>query len=366
MTATAGEPAPPEARAMGLLNDARRQARLGQLELARVTLSQVVALLADAATLPRWRVRLSLVQCSLRFFADDTDGALDQIRQAHALACAHGLRPLQAACASAGSVYLQYLDQVDECVAWAEEALCLADPGDHETRYRAILSVATMCQEYGDGTRAFALYRAAMGHARTLGDTLGTAATVSRMILVQGREVMSDWLHGRLAAEALKQAIVGLQSGIALCDQEGFTPDFTLDVTLGELLVLQGDHLQAADMLRPWSDAEQMADAPFLPSRVAALMGQCALAAGDIAAARARLAQSDARWPPAWPEGFTLLRALSLAQRAVLQDRLAEPTGHTRAELQEVLRELDDEQAARREQLQRAITASSLEALVAA
>lgn len=307
----------PVAPRLQLLARARQLGRRGHLAQARELIDQAASADAAQPVTPEWRARLALAEGVQQYFVGDHAAVDDHLQQALQQAGEAGMPSLQADALALAALQSQHLQQPGRAAQQAAQALRLAGPDDHDVRYRCWLLLGNLCQTARDGQRAFALYRRALEAARAGDDSIGTAVTIARMALVQAGGEMSRHLHGEHDPEALRQAVVGLQSGLKLQQQAGVT-DLAIDqLMLGFLLRLQGRPTEAEALFASWRDRFSDPERPLLPLRVDVEWALCRLAAGDTEGARAR-ADAAAR-VPGQPAGSS-----ELLTRAALLHGLAQ------------------------------------------
>jgi hypothetical protein len=266
---------------------ARRLAREGKPGEALVALAQAERLATDVAERAAADAEIALTRAWCMYFDGQAIEATDLVLRARESAHAAGLPALEAECAAAAALHLMVAERDLEAFDQAVDAIRLSQGDDHPVRYRAWLAIANVCQFQGVNEHAFPAYRKALAAARAMGDDIASRATFGRMGNAQAHEAFRLQLLGRLDDETLRQAVVGVRSGLQWSQMVHKGQEAIENVFLAMLLRLQGDVVQADALLTQWRPQIIHAiNAPDLPAESAAEHGLCRLALGDAPAAR--------------------------------------------------------------------------------
>jgi len=225
---------------------------------------------------------IALTRSWCMFFEGQAVESLDLVLMACDRARAAGISALEAECAASVALTLLVADRDLEAFDFAVRAIRLSGDDDHPVRYRGWLALGNVCQFQGLDEYAFPAYRKSLAAARAMGDAVATRALFGRMGNAQAHEAFRLHLLGRLDDETLRQAVVGVRSGLQWGPTVTPGHEAIERVFLAMLVRLQGDVEQADAQLTHWRPRIlTAANAPDLPAESAAEHGLCRLAAGD-------------------------------------------------------------------------------------
>jgi tetratricopeptide (TPR) repeat protein len=227
-----------------------------------------------------------------------------------------------------------------EAIPHAIDALRLARPEDGQALYRANLALGNLCQTEGAFVLALPLYRRALAAARHEGDALAASRVIQRMASAQAWQAHRLHLLGLLDDETLKQAIVGVQSGMQGEEAVTQKPDAFDHITLATLLMLRADYRAAEALLQVWRDRIDAKFYPQMPALAASSHALCRMQLGDRAAALALCEEARACMQE---QGYPLFHIRTLHNVAEVLNAAGHPAGdETMRRAAEALRERED------------------------
>lgn len=276
--------------------------RHGQVELAR---GQVHEIQRQFARQPHVAVSgwLALAEGQIEQYANLGSAlACDRLKRAHALSAAAGMVPLQALSAAWLS-HAHYL--ADECARMAAccaEALRLAAPDHHASRWRACLSAAVTFHYAGRLDMALPWYAAARQHALADGDEVALSAVLYNQAGLRADQARHLAAFGGAAGgAAAMHAAMGMDSVGHFDAGNGIqSMDWLVPIMRAQLLVLE-DRFEDALMLmdrhveRTPAGWHARMQAGLLADRAWCLLHLgCEAEARDVLQRAARAACSDA------------------------------------------------------------------------
>lgn len=286
-------------------------ARLEQIDEAQEALAQAEAAGATAGPCERLRTRYAraVIDYFARQFKKASNALLEVLDEARD-GCP---RPLVGEIQSALALFTQRDGDV-RASAYHARAVLANKSATPESRYRALLALATLHQDAWDHANAVALYREAEQIAEDSGDIVGRASCLLRMAATRASQVRQAAATGRPDAAAIERVAAEIGASIDFARQNATLQDRNLEaLLLAEMHMLQGrfgEALRLYDEHLPDSDVGNT-----LPEVTAALSDRafCLLKLGRpdaaLAGAQSALARLD-DWTPA-------------DIRAIVQDNMA-------------------------------------------
>ena len=272
------------------------RARQGHFDRAREELD---SLRLQFAMRPHAQVSiwLCLLEGWIAYYENLDHSALDWMKRARALGAAAHLDNLHAI----GSAWLAHLhyahNEFEQAARMVDEALVLAPPGEHAARARASLVVAEACHFAGRFDLAQPWYVEARTQARADDDVQTLSAVNYNLAALQGSHVMKAAVFGGSDMQAL------IRHAAASVESAGNFDVWIGTLSLGSLLPLmrasiasaRGDFERALALYGDdfHSTAEQ-GQLRVLPALFAD-RAWCRCQSGDLAGARADVAQAEVR-----------------------------------------------------------------------
>ena len=280
-----------------------RTCRVGE---ARSALRRATDLLGPTAS-ARHRAALQLAEAFCLFFENKTEEAIAVNRAAACLAQTVDARDIECNCDATVALFYTRSTQMEQAIAFSQRALARADAHDDIARCRAHMALASVMQ-IANLPEAFDHYRQARDHARRVHDDMAVAASFHRMATAQALAARLAFEEGRLDEEALKQAIVGVQSSLQTLATISPTVTTVIEnLMLAELLLMRGDFENASALYERF--IPQARREGHLPSMAHSLAGfaLCKLRGGRVDEARALL---DEAQRIVVDDGESLIRAM--------------------------------------------------------
>jgi tetratricopeptide (TPR) repeat protein len=276
------------------------RARQGHFEQARSELDQLRLQFAMWPQ-PQVSIWLSLLEGWIAYYENLDHSALDRMKRARALSAAAHLNSLHALSA-AWLAHLHYAyNEFEQAARMAEEALTFALPDEHAARARASLVVAEACHFAGRFDLAQPWYVEARTRAQLDDDVQTLSAVNYNLAALQASHVMKAAVFGLGDAPAL------IRHAAASVESAGNFDDWMGTLSLASLLPLLRASIASARgecerALALYGDdfhstAEQ-GQTRVLPALFAD-RAWCRSQMGDLAGARADVAQAEQRLDPA-------------------------------------------------------------------
>jgi ATP/maltotriose-dependent transcriptional regulator MalT len=141
-------------------------------------------------------------------------------------------------------------NQFDGLCSAAKQALALAAPQHHLARVYAHMALAGALHWIGEYERTAAHFGPALAAARASGDAALNLFVQRQLALSQAKEARYLWSTGAVSIHALTQAEADLRGALQLtAELAPSNPATFLNIFLGEVLALQGQHAKALALL---------------------------------------------------------------------------------------------------------------------
>lgn len=267
-------------------------ARTCRVPEARDTLQRAAVLVGPEGA-PRHHVSLQLAESFCLFFEHKIDEAIALNRQAAAAAQAIGALDIECNCDATLALFYTTSARLEDSLRFSQRVLQRAAPDDHLSRCRAHMALASVMQ-IADLPEAFIHYRQARDHARHVHDDMAVAASFHRMATAQALAARLAFEGGRLDDEALKQAIVGIQSSLQTL--ASISPTLTTvieNLMLAELLLMRGDIEEATALYERYVPQARREGHLTTMSHCLASFALCKLRMGRVDEARVLLKEAQ-------------------------------------------------------------------------
>jgi len=288
-------------RARCLQDRAVLLARLGRVEAAREELQRARGAL-PADTEAALDLRFDYVAAICLYFGKRFDRA-----RAAMLAVAERARrdvadgALLAECESALALFMQREGDVRAAARYARSVL--DNPAATvESRYRALLALASLHQDAYDYEEAARLYAEAEGLVHQLDDDIAMASWLHRVALTRTAHARQAAALDELDARTVAGAVDALKRSIGFTTGLPDGPDTTLDqLLLAEMYVLQDRYAEALALYDAWLPGAESAGFTHEVTVALADRGHCCLALGRDEEGHAQMQAALARVDEATP-----------------------------------------------------------------
>lgn len=215
--------------------------RHGQVELARGQIQEIQRQFAQQphVAVSAW---IALAEGQVEQYTNlGSSTAHDRLKRAYALSAAARLQPLQALSA-AWLAHAHYLcDERERMASLNAEALRLAAPEQHSTRWRACLTVAVAFHYAGRLDLAQPWYAAARRHALADGDEVALSAVVYNQAGLRADQARHAAAFGGATGSEAVHAAMGMDSAGNFDAGIGIQSlDWLVPLMRAQLLVLEG------------------------------------------------------------------------------------------------------------------------------
>jgi tetratricopeptide (TPR) repeat protein len=219
-------------------------ARLGDHDASRAASAESARLLtADAP--PCLHLRSRYVAAIQAYFSLRFDEANAQMRQALADARADCRLALVSECESALALFMQREGDTRGAVQFARAVLANAE-ATHESRYRALLTLASLHETAGDFPAAASLYEEMQAPLAALDDDIATASWRSRSACNRAGQLRLKAVQGELDKNELAATIEALRDSIAFASALASSVQRSIEhLVLAEMQMLAGRYDEA-------------------------------------------------------------------------------------------------------------------------
>ena len=281
---------------------------------------------------PEVSIWLCLLEGWIAYYENLDHSALDRMKRARALSEAARLDNLHAISA-AWLAHLHYAyNEFEHAARMVDEALALAPPSEHAAQARASLVVAEACHFAGRFDLAQPWYVEARTHARVDDDVQMLSAVNYNLAALQASQVMKAAVFGGDDPNGL------IRHAAASVESAGNFDEWIGTLSLGSLVPLlrasiassRGDYERALAMYgNDFHSTAEQGQTRVLPALFAD-RAWCRCQTGDLAGARADVAQAEHRIDPSIDSDDCALAHGRLAQVLGVLGDAASASAHER------------------------------------